>query len=254
MQTILPSVQLYTVRDATAKDFATTLARIAKMGYQGVELAGWGNLTRAADVKKVLVDNGLKASGAHVGIEQLERQQAQTFADYKTIGCDNLIVPWMPQERRPDAAGWKNVAKTMNQLGKKCKDNGFILSYHNHDFEFQNFDGQTGLDILWAGSDPELVKAELDLFWVKKGGQDPVAYLKKLGKRVQLVHLKDMAAGPEGKFANVGTGIMDIPALVQAAVDQGVKWGIVEQDDCYGQDPLEAVRISMENLKKMKLV
>lgn len=247
------SVQLYTVRDHTEKDFAGTMKKIAAIGYRNVELAGWGNLTSAADVRKALDDAGVKALGAHVGIDQFNAGVKKVIDDAKTIGYSNVIVPYIGEDYR-SAAGYRKLAGELNAFGKQVADAGLTLFYHNHAFEFDQFDGKAGFDILWEHSDPALVKCELDVFWIANGGVDPVSYIKKLGSRVQLLHLKDMDKTDRNKFTQVGKGTLDFPAIVAAGAEAGVQYGAVEQDSCYGLDPLESIRISWENLKKMDLI
>jgi sugar phosphate isomerase/epimerase len=245
------SLQLYTVRDLTAKDFAATVREVSKIGYRAVELAGYGNLKSAAEAKKALNNAGLVVSGAHAPLEMLETNLGQVLDDAQALANQTIICPWIPEARRKDAAGWVAVAKSLNQIGRACHERGFDLAYHNHSFEFQQFDGKKGLDILLENCDPHLVKAEIDVYWVKHGGEDPVERINKLGNRVVLLHLKDMASGSEKKFAEVGTGILDFKAILLAAEKVGVKFGAVEQDNTYGKPPLESVRTSFENLKKI---
>jgi len=247
------SLQLYTLRDLTAKDFAGTLKRVADIGYRFVELAGYGNLKTASEVKKVLNDNGMGVSGAHAGIEALEADLNKVLDESATVGNKNVICPWMPEDRRKDAAGWKATGAALDKIGRACHERGFEFAYHNHSFEFQKFDGKYGYDILWESSQPHLVKAELDTYWIQHGGEDPTAYINKLGRRVLVLHLKDMARGEGRKFAPVGTGILDFKSILEAAEKNGVGFGAVEQDNCYDTPPLEAIKISFENLKKMGL-
>jgi len=247
------SIQLYTVRDLTAKDFAATVNQLAKIGYKAVELAGFGNLKTAAEAKKALDDAGIEASGLHATIEVLEKDLAKVLDDLQTLGTTNLICPWMPEERRKDAEGWKRAAKTLEKIGYQCHQTGVVFCYHNHSFEFKDFGGKTGLDILWENSAPHLVKSQLDVYWVKHGGADPVAYINKLGERVHLMHLKDMAKGEDKKFAPVGTGILDFKGIVDAATKAQTQWGAVEQDQTYELSPLDAAKISLENLKRLGL-
>ena len=247
------SVQLYTVRDLTAADFAGTMKKIAGIGYRNVELAGWGNLTTAKDVRKALDDAGLKASGAHVGIDAFKADIAKVIDDARTIGYANVICPYIDESYR-SAAGYRKLADELNSFGPKINAAGLSLLYHNHAFEFDKFDGKAGFDILWEHSDPALVKCELDVYWIANGGVDPVAYIKKLGKRVQLIHAKDMDKTDRNKFTQVGRGTMDFPAIFAAAAEAGVKFAAVEQDNCYGMDPLESITISWNNLKKMNLI
>ena len=247
------SIQLYTVRDLVAKDFAGTVKQLAGIGYPAVELAGFGNLKTAAEVRKALDDAKVESSGMHASIDLLEKDLSKVLDDAETVGTRNVICPWLPEDRRKDAAGWKKSAKDLNTIGYECHQRGVVFCYHNHSFEFQKFDGKTGLDILFENSEPHLVKSELDVYWVKHGGGDPVEYISKLGERVQLLHLKDMAAGPEKKFAPVGTGILDFKGILDAAKKAQTQYGAVEQDQTYDKTPMEAVKISYENLKKLGL-
>jgi sugar phosphate isomerase/epimerase len=245
------SVQLYTVRDLTAKDFAGTMKQVAALGYKQVELAGYGNLKTAAEAKKALDDAGLAVSGAHAPIEQLEKDVDKVLDENEQLGSKLLICPWMPEARRKDADGWKQVAKSLNQIGRAAHERGIDFAYHNHAFEFQKFEGKTGLDILFENTEPHLVKAEIDVYWVKHGGEDPVARITRLGERCVALHLKDMAAGEDKKFAEVGTGVLDFKPILETAHQHGVRYGAVEQDDTYGKPPLEAIKVSFENLKKL---
>src|SRR4051812_48611416 len=219
------SVQLYTVRDLAATDFAGTMKQVAAVGYRAAEMAGFGNLKTAADARKALDDAGLKVSGSHAPIERLESELEKVLDENETLGNKNVICPWMPEARRKDAAGWKQTAQTLNRIGRACHERGVEFAYHNHSFEFQKFDGQNGLDILFDNCDAHLVKAEVDVYWVKHGGEDPVARINKLNGRVMSLHLKDMAAGDDKKFAEVGTGILDFKAILAAAEKNGVQWG-----------------------------
>ncbi len=245
------SLQLYTVRDLLAKDFAGTVNQVAKIGYKAVELAGYGNLKTAPEAKKALDDAGLKASGAHAPIDQLETKLQSILDEASVFEHTNIICPWMPEERRKDAEGWTKSAKLLEKIGYECHQKGYQFCYHNHSFEFQKFDGKTGLDILFENSDANLVKSELDVYWVKHGGQDPVELIKRLGERVHLMHLKDMDAGADKKFAPVGTGILDFKGIIAAGTQAETQWGAVEQDNCYERTPMEAIKISFENLKKL---
>lgn len=248
------AAQLYTVRDQTEKDFVGTIKQVAKIGYDGVELAGFGNTSSPEEAGKAIKDAGLKVCGAHVGIEQLEGDLAGTLAKYRAVGCENIIVPWLAEDRRKDVAGWKTFAKTLNKFGKQLKKEGFKLGYHNHSFEFAlTGKGQTGMDILLQQTDPEAVGFELDCFWVVHGGKCPACFIKQNAGRFMVLHLKDMSDPVERKFANVGEGIVDMASIVEAGTKAKVPWFVVEQDNCYGQNTIDALKVGFKNLKKAKL-
>jgi len=240
------ALQLYTVRDAAAADFAGTLRKVADIGFAGVEIAGFNGLT-AAELKRLLDDNNLKVAGSHVGIEQLEGDIAQVIEDNLTLGNHNVVIPYLGEDRRQGAAGYRETAEKFNAIGETLRSHGLTLLYHNHAFEFEKQDGEYGLDILFGNTDPMLVKAEIDTYWVLVGGEDPVAYVTKYSGRVPLMHIKDRDP-KDGFFAEVGTGDLPLDGLVEAANNIGTEWLVVEQDSCR-RDPMESIKISYDNLK-----
>ncbi len=243
------AVQLYTVREETNKDFIGTLEKVSKMGYEGVEFAGYGDIP-ASKMAETLKRLGLKAAGSHVRLDLLKDNLNEVIAYNLEIGNQYILCPWAKFETKND---YVQMAEFLNVAGKKCKESGLTLGYHNHDFEFKTFDGEYGLDILYKETNPSYVIAELDTYWVQRGGIDPIGYIKKYAGRCPLIHLKDMEAGEAKDYAEVGNGIMDIEGIVAAAEQSGVKWAIVEQDKCK-RSSLESISISMENLKKMGIV
>ena len=243
--------QLYTLRDLTQKDFAHTMREVGRIGYRAVELAGYGNLRTAQEVHKVLQDEGMRVAASHTNIDALERNLGRVLDDNQVLGSQTVVLSFLPEPRRKDAAGWRASAEVLNRIGAECSRRAIELAYHHHHFEFQKFDGQYALDLLWQNTDPRYLKAELDTFWIRYGGEDPARYIAKMGPRATHLHLKDLLPGPPPRFAEVGLGVLDFPAIWKAASGAGVRWGIVEQDSTYERAPLEAVRISLENLKAL---
>jgi len=243
------ALQLYTVRDDVAEDYIGTLKKVAEIGYAGVELGGTGDMT-PAEFKQVLADLGLKPAGQHIGLDQLETQLDRVIDDNLAIGNSFIVCPWLPEDRRQDAEGWKKTGELFDKIGAQCREQGLTFCYHNHSFEFARFDGEYGLDLLYGATDPELVKAELDTYWVQHGGESPAEYLRKYADRTPLIHLKDMLPDEAKTFAEVGEGILDWDAIFAEAEADAAVWGIVEQDRCQ-RPPLESARLSLENLKKM---
>lgn len=245
------TLQMYTVRDDAARDFVGTIEQVAKIGYAGVELAGYGGLT-AGQVKRALDDNGLFAVASHVGLEQLENGPERAIEESVVLGAEYIVVPYLADSRRGSADAYRQLAMVMNRIGQQVKDAGLQLAYHNHAFEFEKFGGkQYGYDALMEATDPNLVQIELDTFWVQKAGEDPAAYMRRYRGRVPLIHLKDMTPEPESTFAEVGGGMMDFEAIFDAAEEAGGKYYIVEQDVCKNHPPLESIAISFRNLQKM---
>ncbi len=251
MKTAPIALQLYTVRDVLADDFAGTLKKIADIGYAGVELAGSAGYS-AQELRTMIGDLGLGIAGNHVGIEGLETDLEAALDYNEALGNRVIVCPYMPEDRRRTGDDWRKAADLFTEVGARCRDRGMSFAYHNHSFEFARFEGKTGLDILFDTADPELVGSELDLYWVLHGGEDPASYLRKLGSRVVLVHLKDMAAGEERAFAEVGEGIIDWPAVFEACEATSAGWYIVEQDIC-ARPSLDSAAISLRNLLAMGL-
>jgi sugar phosphate isomerase/epimerase len=243
------ALQMYTVRDVAEKDFLGTLRQIAQIGYTGVELAGTGGLSTSA-LKAALDDLGLRVAGSHTPLSVLESDLAGVIEFHQAVGSSYIIVPWVPPECRETLEGWRRVAASLNQIGREVRQAGLYLCYHNHAFEFETFDGKFALDWLYELTDPELVKAELDTYWVQYAGQDPATYIHKYADRVELLHLKDMEPGEEPMFTEVGEGILNWPAIFQAAEASAVRWYVVEQDRCR-RPSIESARLSFENLKRM---
>ena len=243
------AAQLYTARDAAAADMPALLEAVRQIGYTGVELAGYGSCGNAAAVRQAIDAAGLAVSGSHVSLDDLTGRIDAVIQDQKTLGNTEAILPWVGDEHRRTAGDWTKLSKTLNTAGKKLAKAGVSLSYHNHAFEFDLFDGQTGMNLLLQHTDPAAVGFEVDVYWVAHAGHDPVPFLESLGSRLRLVHLKDRAA--DGKFAPVGTGTLDFAHLCKTATQAGALWGAVEQDDCYGQDPLKVLETGYKNLHKL---
>lgn len=249
------ALQLYTLRDLTQTDMKTMLREVAQIGYEGIEPAGYGNLSiqEFAAAKDEL---GLKVVSNHTGFSALQDDFQSVVEDNRALGNSYIVCPSIPGEMRSSMEGYKQFAQSLNEIGAKLRGEGMQLCYHNHAFEFEDRfdkgieDGTFGLDVLYENSDPDLVQAELDTYWVRKGGVDPAAYLHKLKGRVPLLHIKDMADDANGSFAEVGNGILDWPGIWAAAEAAGVRAYIVEQDVCPG-NPLDSIRLSLENLRKM---
>jgi sugar phosphate isomerase/epimerase len=243
------ALQMYTLREESERDFVGTLRKVAEIGYAGVEFAGTGGLT-AAELRRLLDDLNLRPAGSHTGLEQLETNINAALDFNEALGNRYVVCPYLPQERRASADAYRALGELLNRTGAACQERGLQLCYHNHDFEFQQFDGQYALDILYAATDPKLVQAELDTYWIKKGGVDPAAYIRQYSGRCPLVHLKDIAPDAQGSFAEVGEGTQDWPAIFAASEAGGAQWYIVEQDRCQ-RPPLESIAISLRNLRAL---
>jgi len=242
------ALQLYTVRDETAKDFVGTVKKVAALGYKGVEFAGFGGLT-PQQLADLLAETGLKPAGMHISLDQFDANLDKIIQDCKAIGSKFAGVPFLPNDLR-SAQGYRQVAAKLNKYGAALKAEGLSLYYHNHAFEFEKIEGLRGIDILLAETDPSAVGFEVDVYWVKYGGDNPADFIKTYSGRFPLVHLKDMKGeGDQRTFTEVGNGNIDFKPIFAAAEAQPLSWYIVEQDTCPGPS-IESTKISIDNLTK----
>ncbi len=243
-------IQLYTVRNLSSKDFTGTLEKVAAIGYRHFEFAGYGGLN-ADQMATLLKRLKVTPCGTHEGFENVKSNLAEVIAYNKKIGTPYIVVPSLPgQLRKGTAAQIEAFAGEMNQIGRKVKDAGMQLCYHNHSFEFEKIGGKTLYDILFSAMDRNLVKAEVDIAWVYNANVDPVGFLEKWGDRVKLLHMKDMTT--DRHLAPVGTGVIDLKGVVAKAKEIGVDWYIVEQDESrQGKDIMDEITISYRNMVKL---
>jgi sugar phosphate isomerase/epimerase len=242
-------VQLYTVRNDLARDFEGTLARIAEIGYDEVEFAGYHGKS-PSEVRAILTLLGLAAPASHVPIEVFRRDADGAIAEAKTVGHQYLVVPWLAPAERRSIDDYRRLAEELNRFGEKVRAAGMRLGYHNHDFELGAMDGSVPLDMLFDRTDPNLVIFELDLYWVTKGGADPLTYFSRYPGRVHLVHVKDSAGAPDHRQVDVGKGTIDFAKILSRREQAGIRHAFVEQDE--PANPLEMVRASYQHLAQLR--
>lgn len=223
------AVQLYTLRDLLARDVPATLRAVAEAGYRSVELAGLPPMD--AERLRVLLDEaGLRPMGAHVSLDDLRRDLHGQLEWAAILDCPRLIVPWLPDAERTTVDGVRQLAAELGRIAEACAAAGRRLGYHNHAFEFGPLAGTTIWDILLETL-PATVDLELDVYWATVGGRDPVQVIEAANDRIQLLHMKDRAAGPDGGDVAPGDGTLPWPAIVDAGTRAGVAWYVVEKDD-----------------------
>jgi sugar phosphate isomerase/epimerase len=243
------ALQLYTVREEAARDFIGTLRRIAAMGYAGVQISGNMGGLSAQEMKRILSDLGLRCAGAHVGLMQLENELSSLLDYYAVLECPYLVLPVLPREFYEGKTDWAALGARLNKIGAACRERGMGFAYHNHDMEFRRLGDRYLWDIILDHTDPALVKGELDTYWAVYAGADPAAWLEEHPGRCPLLHLKDMAPGPERAFAEVGEGIIDFKPICARFEAQGGEWYVVEQDLC-ARPPLESAALSLRHLRE----
>lgn len=248
MAKIPVAVQLYTLREEQSQDFVGTLQKVAQIGYDGVEFAGFGGLS-GSELRRIVGDLGLRVAGAHVGYRQLAEELNEVIDYNLAIGNPWVVCPSLPSDQREDLDGYRRAGEFFSGVAAELARHGLGFAYHNHAFEFERVDGVSGYDAMFAAADAG-VKAEIDTYWVEKAGENVVETIRKYAGRVPLLHVKDMTGDEERTFAEVGEGIMDFQAICGAAADAGTEWFIVEQDRCQSP-PLECVATSLRNLRRI---
>lgn len=244
------ALQLYSLRAETRIDFGGTLRRVAAMGYDAIELPATG-LPTATELQPLLDALGLRVASMHASLSHLECNLDQVIAAARLLDCGYIVCPKLPLGlERYRAAGWRAAARQFDAIGAVCRLHGIQFCYHNHAWEFRRFGGKRALEILVEQTDPARVQFELDVYWARVAGYDPAALLWRLAGRVPLLHLKDMRSRFWHGFAEVGHGILNIPAILAAAHAAGTAWLIVEQDR-FTRPPLESVRLSLEYLQSV---
>ena len=240
--------QMYTLRTFTqnTRDFSETMARVAKMGYQTVQLSAIGPMP-PKDVKQIADDNGLKIVLTHTAEARILNDIDQVIEDHKIFDCEYVGLGAMSERYRESNWADRFVDDFMAPM-EKMRDAGMLFMYHNHAFEFQRMrDGRRLIDILMT-IPADLMGITLDMYWLQFAGCDVHKWTQKLKDRIHCVHLKDMTIAMfQNRFAPIGDGNMEYKDII-AMLDRigTTKHMLVEQDDCYGADPFECMKRSCD--------
>ena len=253
-------LQLYTLRDIINKDVKGVIKQVADSGYQEVEMYGLSadNKFFGLSVKQfadLLKANNLSSSGGHYMPENYlfkngNGDDVKNLCDVaNTLGNKYLIIPWMSEDKRRSIEQYKALAERLNKAGEITKKSGLQLAYHNHDFEFADINGQNGYDILLNDTDKDLLKMEMDLYWVVRAGYDPVTLFKKHPGRFHLWHVKDMSKLNKAQNTEVCNGSIDFKTIFANAKLSGVKHYMVEQENNYMPDIFGSIKTSCSYTK-----
>lgn len=256
------AAQLYTVRDhlKTPADMRRTFKRLRKIGYEAAQISGVGPID-PADLRILMLDCGIEPIGVHVALANFREDIAKVIADSHAWGVEYVAIPSLPADAATTPAAWRKLAREFSRYGKRLAEEGLKLQYHNHAFEFQKYGmrggrgGQTGLEILFETADPQTLQSELDLGWVTRGNQDPVAWAQKLKGRLDQVHLKDWGIHQnQPVWRAIGEGSSNWPEIISACRHSGTTYFLVEQDTCpITNNPFTSLRVSYEYLKELKI-
>jgi sugar phosphate isomerase/epimerase len=253
-------LQLYTLRDELPKNVKSTLEKVAASGYTAVETYGfsikdqfWG--LSPVELKKILDANHLKAISGHynLGTFLADGNTTELIAAIeaaKVLKSEFLTIPWVDEPFRRNIEDYKKIAARLNEAGKLCAAAGLKLAYHNHDFEFQKYDGVTGYEILLKETDKSLVSFELDLYWVVRSGNDPLQLFKENEGRFKMWHVKDMDKVNPALNTEVGSGTIDFKTIFKQAKLSGMKHFFVEQENNYAGNSFKAIKTSCDFISK----
>lgn len=223
------AVQLYTVRALIARDLPGTLRSVADAGYVAVELAGLPSIAPEA-LRDLLAESGLHPMASHEGLERLRTDLDGTVDRLNVLGCARAIVPWLPDDERSTVAGARALARELGRLSVACADRGVRLGFHNHAYEFAPLEGTTIWQVL-LDELPASFDLELDVYWAAVAGRDPAELIRSTGERLRLLHMKDLAGGPDGGDVTPGDGILSWSDIVAAGTARAIEWYVVEEDN-----------------------
>lgn len=251
-------LQLWSLRDYLPKDLPGTLAKVTAMGFREVEGAGlWGHA--AANFRKALDAAGLRCQSAHMGYERLRDDLPGAFAEAKSMGATSVVCPWIPHDKGFTRDVTLSAADLFNRVGKSAHEAGLRFSYHCHGYEFVPSKEGTLFDTLAGATDPQQVAIQVDVFHAFHGGADPARLIERLGARVTSLHLKDLKKGASVTAGTgvgtpdidvpVGTGQIDMPAVLTAARKAGTALYYVEDESA---TPLANIPKSLEWLQAFR--
>lgn len=260
-------LQLYSLREQIVNDVKGVIEKVAKAGYQEVETYGYNATSHfwgmsPTDFGALLQANNLVSPSGHYDLGSVLSKETspddlkRTLDEYTeaaiAIGQQYIIIPWLAPEMRNTLDDYKYVAEKMNQVGEELQKSNLQLGYHNHDFEFEDHDGQTGYDIFLLETNPQTVAMELDLYWAVHSGTDPVKLFNEHPGRFNLWHVKDMDKINRDLNTEIGNGSIDFNTIFQEAKLSGLKHLYVEQEN-FVIDPFESITTSANYIKNSLL-
>ena len=254
-------VQLYTVRNAMKTDLPGTIAKVAQIGYQEVEFAGYFDHS-PKEIRSVLDQNNLSAPSAHIPYDVLDDKWPGVLEAAQVVGHKYIVCPWIDDEVRKQGR-WKEAAAKFNKAAEASKKAGIQFAYHNHHFEFVPVEGKFAYDVLLEQTDPNLVQMEMDLCWMNIAGQDPIKYFERYPGRFPLVHVKDVKKIPPKtgdapvdfekvfpEMTSVGAGVIDFKRIFAESDKAGIKHYFVEND--YPKSEFDNIQASYKYLHDLR--
>ncbi|NVK85485.1 MAG: sugar phosphate isomerase/epimerase [Cytophagia bacterium] len=247
--------QSYTVRDFIMKDMPGTLKRLRKAGFDYMEGFNFGNGQLLgqpiAEAKKIIEDSKIALKSIHIMTPNLGDNMQQTVDDAAELGTEYLVCAFLMPNERQSLDQYKALCEQFNKFSELARKSGIHFAYHNHDFEFQELEGQIPMDIILKETNPDDVKIELDIYWARKAEVNPLTFFRDNHGRVPLWHVKDLALTEGKPMTEVGNGIIDWRQMFGHKKDAGLRYFFVEQDANFAEDSLTSLETSIKYLKKL---
>ncbi len=254
-----PGMEAYTYRESFKKDVAATLDSIKALGITELESGPNPNGLTPEAFRKMLDERGLTVPSIGSGYDDIVKDPAEVARKAKVLGAKYVMVAWIPHKKEFTLEDAQKAATDFNRVGKVLKEQGITFCYHNHGYEFQPYKNGTLFDYLAENTDPQYVSFEMDMLWAYHGGQDPVKLLNKYGNRWKLMHLKDLRKGVKGDLTGntstendvvLGTGQLDVPAILKAAKKVGIKHYFIEDESPQWSKQVPKTIAYLKNLKE----
>ena len=242
-------VQLYTVRELMKLSVEKALAEVADIGFKEVEFAGYFNRPPRA-IRQLLDRNGMSSPSAHLGMSEIRGSWNRTLNDAAEIGHKWLVVASLADADRNSIDAIKRTADILRKAAEDAKIYHIKLAYHNHEAEFRPVEGRRMFDVLLEETPPELLQVELDLYWIIRGGGDPLEYFSRWPGRFPLLHVKDAGPAPDFEMRDVGKGTINWAKIFAKHKEAGVKHYFVEHDN--PANPLASIKASYQYLHQLR--
>jgi sugar phosphate isomerase/epimerase len=242
-------VQLYTVRDQMQFSVEKTLAEVADIGFKEVEFAGYFSRPPRA-IRQLLDRNGLSSPAAHLGMREIRGSWNRTLNDAAEVGHKWLVIASLDDADRNSVDAIKRTADILRKAAEDAKLYKIKLAYHNHEAEFRQVDGRRIFDVLLEETSPEVLQIELDIYWILRGGGNPLEYFARWPGRFPMLHVKDAGPAPDFQMRDVGKGTINWGEIFARHKEAGIKHYFVEHDN--PPDPMASIKASYEYLRKLR--
>jgi len=242
-------LQLYTLRNLMQVSVERTLSEVAQVGYKEVEFAGYFNRP-PRNIKQLLDDNGLTSPSAHISMDDIRGLWTRRLDDAAEIDHKYLVVASVPDPEMASVEAIKRLADTLEKAADDAREYHIKLAYHNHDAEFVKLGDKTKYELLLEAANPDKLLMEMDIYWITKGGGDPLYFWARWPDRFQMVHVKDAGPAPQYQMEDVGKGTIDWVKLFSHHKEAGIKHYFVEHDN--PPEPLQDIKTSYDYLKNLE--